>query len=817
MTRLALLAFCFFLVLARGYTQQAVIIGQVTDQEGKAIEFVNIGIKEHPERGTTSDEHGRFRIDLPYQSSVTIQLSYIGYRPISRKVDLLPDKAVLVDIRINRSATDLPTITVKADTDRKHLGTITLDPIDIERIPLPSGNFENILKTIGLGVSTAGGELSSQYSVRGGNFDENLVYVNDFEVYRPQLIRSGQQEGLSFINSDLVRQVEFSSGGFQPRYGDKMASVLDVTYKRPDSLRGSASLSLMLVTFHLEGISKNRRFSWLLGARQRSNAYLLNTLDTEGEYVPNATDVQSLLHYRISPRWEMEALVNFNRTRYSFRPASRISSIGTIDNVKELEVFFEGQEVNAFENAMGGISATYAGPQNRLRLKWLASAYRSVETETFDVLGDYFLYQVDSDLGSREFNERLFALGYGTYHNFGRNYLTATVANVGHKGYHYSGTHLLEWGARYQHEWIDDRLNEWERNDSALYTLPYTTDEVLLWQVLKTSTLLQSNRIEAYFQDTWVLVDDSMQNLNLTAGVRANYWDLNGEILLSPRAQLSWKPAWERNVILRAAIGLYQQPPFYRELRNFQGVVNPEVRAQKSMHLVLGSDYVFTAWDREFRLLSEVYYKQLWDLVPYDITDVKIRYYGENLARGYAAGIDFRLHGQFVRDAESYITVSLMQTKEDIEGDFYLDTAGVAHEIGFLPRPTDQTVNVGIMFQDYLPSNENFKVHLNMLFGTGLPFGPPRSARFRNAARMPPYRRVDIGFSALLFDRTNGLSRFGSLNHLRSAWVSLEVFNLLGIQNTISHIWIKDNVNTLYAFENYLTNRRLNLRMIVKF
>lgn len=815
MSRFYLLLFGIFSICGLSlWGQVSHVAGSVVDKNGEGVPFVSVSVLEFPNIGMASDNDGHFFLSIPSTAPVTLQFSYVGYQPVRQRISLAPGDTVTVSVQIIQRKNQLPEVIVKADNSRRQPSIVTLDPAEVEQIPVPSGNFESILKNIGLGVATTGGELSAQYSVRGGNFDENLIYVNDFEIYRPQLIRSGQQEGLSFVNSDLVANVEFSSGGFEARYGDKLSSVLDVKYLRPDTFRASVEASFLGGSAHIETATPDGKFSFLAGARYRTQQYLLNSLNTTGQYTPISGDVQAVLRYRLSPNWELEAIGNFNDTRYTFVPESRTTSIGTIDNVKQLEVFFEGQEVNRFRTMMGGVAATYAGDSSRLRLKFMASAYRSEESETFDVLGDYFLYQVESDLGSNEFSERLFSLGYGTYHDYARNYLVANVANIGFRGFYFGQRHLLEWGARWQYETIDDRLNEWNRVDSALYTLPYLEEGLELMNVLKTTIALQSHRTTAYVQDTWVLTEADDTDMNLTTGVRMHYWNVNREWLVSPRAQFSFKPRWERNVILRAAAGIYVQPPFYRELRNFDGEINRQLKAQKSAHFVLGSDYVFEAWGRPFRLISEAYFKWMWDLVPYEIEDVKIRYFGENMARGYAAGIDFRLNGQFVKDAESWITLSLMQTQEDLEGDTYTDSNGVVQDIGFIARPTDQRLNVGILFQDYLPNNENFKVHLNLLFGTGLPFSPPNSVRFRNALRIPPYRRVDIGFSALLYDGKKPRKWLRSFDNL---WASFEVFNLLGIRNTISYIWISDNAGTSYAFANYLTNRRLNLRFIAKF
>ncbi len=817
--------------------QNVYVAGKVQDEKGHPVEFVNVGIREQPGSGDVTDAKGQFFIKAKAARKLTLVVSYVGYKAVHLPIEANPGDTLRLDITIARTAESLPTIEIKPQGERNKSSTFVLDPRKVSRIPTPSGNFESLLKTIGLGVSTAGGELSSQYSVRGGNFDENLVYVNDFEIYRPQLIRSGQQEGLSFVNPDLTRKIEFSSGGFEARYGDKMSSVLDVQYKRPDSFAGSVQLSLLGAQFHIEGADRYNRFRYLLGVRQKSNQYLLSGLTTKGSYQPSFTDAQLMLIYTLNENWEMEFIGNYARNLYAFIPQSRVSSIGTFNDVKELEVFFDGQEEDRFETGFGGLSLTYAADSNRFRLKFLTSAFRTQESETFDIIGDFFLYQVENDLGAKEFGQRLFSLGYGTYHNWARNYLTMNVANAGVKGYVFGEKHFLEFGGRAQYESVDDKLNEWQRIDSALYSLPDVPGEVLLKEVLKTQNELQSSRYSAYLQDTWILSSDSSGDLNLTAGFRGSYWTVNREWVVSPRAQLSWKPVWERNMVFRLAAGLYKQPPFYRELRDLNGMVHRDVKAQKSFHFVLGSDYVFNIWEREFRFISELYYKYLWDLVPYDIEDVKIRYFGKNQSHGYAAGVDMRLHGEFVKDAESWVTLSVMKTQEDIEGDYFtrfLDADGnevftfqsdfssrvadtVNSELGYIARPTDQRVNVGILFQDYFPNNKNFKVHLNLLFGTGLPFGPPDNTRYRNAFRIPPYRRVDIGFSALLLDKGKKLPAKSMLKSFESIWASLEVFNLLGINNTVSHIWIKDNTNTSYAFENYLTGRRLNLKLIARF
>jgi hypothetical protein len=474
---------------------------------------------------------------------------------------------------------------------------------------------------------------------------------------------------------------------------------------------------------------------------------------------------------------------------------------------------------------MGGISLNHKVNGN-LGLKWLASAYQAQEDENFDIIGDYFLGAVESSLGEDDFGQVAFGLGTGTFHNFARNSIDSRVINLSHRGYYDQGIHFLQWGARIQNENIEDRLNDWERLDSAGYSLPFNEDEVLINDVLKTENNINSYRYQAWVQNNWT-PEYSKSSLSLSTGARINYWDLNNELVVSPRVQLSMRPQWYssdstlRDVILKFASGIYVQPPFYRELRNLEGEVNTDLKSQKSFHVVAGMDWQFEAFGgRDFKFATELYYKYMWDLVPYEVDNVQIRYYGENAARGYSAGIDLRLHGELVEDADSWISLSLLRTEENVDeavlSDFFgaTDEEGNLVDRGYVPRPTDKLVNFGMFFQDYFRDNRNLKVHLNFLFGTGLPFSPPENLALRNNFRIPAYRRVDIGFSALLL--SNQKPRDNFLKDVESIWASLEVFNLLGISNTISYIWVKDATNTVYAFPNFLTSRRVNLRFIVR-
>ncbi len=794
---------------------------------------------------------GGFQLKVPVGKSLELVVSRIGFVETSVNVGPLSEGArKRIDIALTPQDADIEVEVTESRLEEE--GMIKEEVTALKLLPIATGNFESVLPHIALGTNSGtGGELSSQYNVRGGNYDENLVYVNDFEIYRPQLIRTGQQEGLTFANIDLIRDLSFSSGGFQAIYGDKMSSVLDIKYKRPDSLRASVGMSFLGASAHLEGSMKAdssgyRRFRYLVGARYKTTRYLLGSLDVEGEYVPNFTDFQTYLTYDISRDWQVGFLGNYNRSEYRFVPSTRTTALGLIDFALELFTVFEGQEIDDFTTSMGGLSFTYLPDRdkNPFYLKWLASAYQSVETERFDIIGDYRLAEVESDLGSDEFGEVVAVLGTGTQHQYVRNYLQANVYNAQFKGGlelslknkneddgtslkgSVSGSHFLQWGLKYQHERIDDEINEWERLDSAGYSLRYDTSQVLLQSVLKTENNLQSNRISAYFQETFTHVKDSIHEMKLSVGIRGQYWDLNKEAIVSPRAQLLFKPLnSKKDISYRLAAGLYFQPPFYRELRNPQGLVSTDVLSQKSLHIVGGMTIDFHMGKyspKKFRFITELFYKQLWDLVSYDVDNVRIRYSGQNDARGYIAGIDMRLNGEFVPGAESWINLSFLRARESLNGVTHLRRKRgerEGSEVKDVPRPTDRFMTLTMFFQDYLPKNKNFKTHINLSFGTGLPFGlKDRNTTYRNTYRFSAYHRVDIGFSVQLWK--DGW-RFGKPNHplrfSRQTWLSLEVFNLLQVQNAASNTWIKTIYNTQFAIPNYLTSRRINLRLKMDF
>lgn len=834
------------------------IYGKIVDKNEKPI--YNVSIKSrYTGVGTTTDFNGNYRLPLTPGRINIVEFSYVGAetqieefylrRGDVREInitfwdlDILLDEVVIVD-RIYRPSSR---------------PTVKLNPKEFESIPTVSGNIEDILPMVGGTVSN--NELSSQYSVRGGNYDENLVYVNDFQVYRPFLVRAGQQEGLSFINPDLVQSLEFSAGGFEARYGDKLSSVLDVQYKNPKagSSKGSAYASLLGVGAHLEGANQSGNFSYLAGIRYKSNQYLLDALPVQGAYNPSFTDFQSLITYKFDEAWELQWLTNYANNRYELAPDSSRTSFGTFNDALELRVFFEGQERDRYRNWMNGLSLNYLSDDNTLKLKFMSSVYDMNEIEAYDIEGAYLIGSVETDFSQDDVGEINNVLGVGVYHDFARNQLKSRISNFGHRGYWdiaAKGNHYLRWGVDIQHEEIEDRLNEWFTTDSSRYNIPYRGDEIQLQEVLKSDFNLSSNRIMGFVQDDFSLYTGENEELQVSAGVRFNYWDLNKELLISPRIQLGFSPELkkfkfdpEKHLIdhslnLRLAAGLYQQPAFYRELRNFQGEVNTDLKAQKSLHIVLGSDFVFNMWKRPFKFTSELYYKEMWDLVPYDLDNLLIRYFAENKAVGYATGIDMRLNGEFVPGTDSWISLSVMQTKEDLKDDFYLqflnangqdilqsedqeivDTMSV--EVGYVRRPTDQRVTFGMFFQDHIPGNEKFKMHLRLLFGSGLATNPPNSnPRLRGFFKIPSYRRIDIGFSAMLFDFDNMRQRMYEkhpLRRFRSVWASLEIFNLLGVNNTVSYSYIKalaanGSGEVIYSVPNQLTARLLNARLVVKF
>ncbi|MBL7923019.1 MAG: TonB-dependent receptor [Bacteroidia bacterium] len=817
--------------------QDAILRGVVRDSIGKPIEAVSVSINGEP-GGTITDQKGKYELRVSPYRELTIVFSFIGYGTEKISVKLNPGEERNLDIRLRNTSKILGTVNIEAARPGD-LTVVRIEPRTIEQLPNVSGNFESFLKTMPGVVSN--NELSSNYSVRGGSFDENLVYVNDIEIYRPFLVRAGQQEGLSFINPDLVSEISFSAGGFSAMYGDKMSSVLDIKYRIPKKFGGSAYASLLGAGLHLEGSSKNEKFTWLGGLRHRSNQFLLKKLDTQGEYRPKFTDVQTLLNYKLGAKTEISFLGHYSMNQFRVIPSSRETEFGSINEALRFTVYFDGQEIDDFRTSTGALSLTHH-INDSLKLKFITSAFYSREKEFFDVLGQYFLDELERDLGSDEFGDVAFNRGVGAFLDHARNELEAFVSTAAHVGSYRVRRHQWQWGLKAQREVIDDQLDEWQYRDSADYSVPHPNDQpgqngnpnqqIVLNGVVKNKISLSSSRFSAYLQNTW-----NYDHFTFTLGLRSTYWDLNKEMNISPRAGLSFRPSWSKRLSFRAAGGIYYQPPFYRELRNLEGQINKNLEAQQSIHFVLGSDYQFLAWGREFKLSSEVYYKRMNNLIPYKLDNTRIRYLAKNNASGYATGLDLRVNGEFVSGIESWVSLGILKTEEDIRGDGYyryfnsdgeeiipgytfnsVATDSLRVNPGSIPRPTDQRITFSMFFQDYLPKFPTVRMHLNLVFGTGLPFGPPGNDRYKDILRAPSYRRVDIGFSKIAIDEDGeNKSRLPVVKNLKSLIFSLEVFNLLQVSNTISYTWITDVSGRQYGIPNYLTSRLLNFKMQAKF
>lgn len=790
------------------------IEGSVFDENKHPLEFVNIAIKG-TNSGTTTNNKGVFFFRVQVQPPFILQLSSVGYEP--KEIEILSSANLLKPLQIQLHSTTVLIKTIEVSGEGRKETTFTrINPKLLSALPDASGSIEGLIKTQ-IGVSS-NNELSSQYRVRGGNFDENLVYVNDIEIYRPFLVKSGQQEGFSFVNPNLVSALRFSPGGFDAGYGDKMSSVLDIHYKRPHANAASAEASLLGASGHFEGVSKNHKFTHITGIRYKTNQYLLGTLDTKGDYKPSFFDLQSFLSYQISTKWSLEALGYYSQNNYQFFPTTRETSFGTISDVKTLTIYFDGGEKDRFLTAFGA-AALHFRPNPNHHFKITVSSFQTKEEENYDISGEYWLQELDPVSGELPNSEESVAnIGIGKFIQHARNELYGEVYNAALKGIHQHNNHRFSWEVKFQTERFKDRINEWEMRDSAGYSIPHMDGDIVLSEVYKARMKLTTNRYSVYVMDD-VQLPIASGKLSLNAGIRLSHWDFNNETLFSPRINLNYDPQWNRNVQFRFATGLYYQPPFYKELRNQQGALNKSIKAQKSIHLVMGSDYFFDWKERPFKFTAELYYKQLSNLISYQIDNVRIRYSGDNDATGYATGIDLKLNGEFVPGIESWVALSLMKTEEDILNDERTinnpDGTQSITSPGYIPRPSDQRLNFSLFFQDYLPRNPSFKVHLNTLIGTGLPFGPPKSQRYQATYRTPAYRRVDIGFSKELTGSRLNPENEKSL--IKNLWVGLEIFNLLNIDNTISHYWITDVSNRQYAVPNYLTSRRLNLQVVVNF
>ena len=841
-----LLAFvCCNLFSVNAHAQnKAHISGVLLDSSNKPYVGVNISLEKGKGKTRTLAD-GSYTLEVPSGKDLTVEFSFSQVKKHFPIKALAPDENYTFSPKLDFEY-ETAEAKVVAKRDNKPMMRV-IHPKDFEAQPNTAGGIEGVIKMIGLGVSS-NNELSSQYNVRGGNYDENLVYINGMEIFRPQLARSGQQEGLSVINSDMVDYLSFSSGGFDARYGDKLSSVLDIHYKEPDTFSAKVSASLLGGGVTIEGSSDNHRFRYMFGARYKTNQYLLNSLNVQGNYQPKFTDAQGLLSYDVTDKFNISYFAYYGSNYYLSQPQSQQTSFGTATQSFQLNVDYFGQDILEYTTLMNGLTFKYRLTKHD-SIEWVSAGYSNDERELEDVGGDYELGQLDNDPSSNNFGKVKALLGSGEYFTHARDILQYTIINTEIKGGHTNERNLnLQWGLKAQHEDIHDQLNDYSYVDSSGYSVPHnptignhSPDQNLnLSQYIYSRNNQAWNRYSGYVQNTWLL--DKASNATLTFGTRANYWDYNKELIISPRFLFFFEPnlkynkkLMEQNLPdtslqkmlktpwrLKAAGGIYDQPPFYREMRDLYGNLNPNIRAQKSAQIVLGSDYSFILWDRPFKFTTEAYYKYLWDVIPYEIDDVQIRYFAVNDAKGFATGLDFQLNGEFVKDNPSWISLSFLKTMEDINNDVYTKVDPNTGEVltihpGYIPRPTDQLVRFSLFFQDYLPGRPKYRVHLNFVYATGLPFGPPDYNRYKDTLRYPSYYRTDIGFSRLIYNRSSMGAKGGMLKYVKNIWASLEVFNLFNINNTISYTWVKDVAGNSWGIPNYLTSRRLNLNIQVKF
>ena len=827
-----LLAILMAFIFVPGIAQKklATVIGYIIEESGNKVSNTSIIILGKT-NGVTSTDSGYFSIQVPAEKSFALVFSHSGYFSIQKNFFLSNNEAEIITVQLIQNSKDLATVIVADKRERVETGLTKINPKSALALPSTIGGVEGLIKTL-VGSNN---ELTSQYSVRGGNYDENLIYINDFEIFRPYLVRNGQQEGLSFINPEMAKNISFYNGGFQAKYGDKISSVLDIQYKRPKNFGGSAYVSFLEQGFHIEGTAKKENISFLLGVRTRSNKNLLSSQETKGAYIPTSNDVQAYITYKLNNHWLLEILGNYSQSNFNFEPASaqKTSSVFSPFYTANLglDIQFNGREKDGYTTHFLGLSANYQ-PNKKVKLKWMLSRFNNKEVENFDIAGAYLFGDRDFDNASASFGQIVNPLGAGFYQNYGRNKLNIEVLNATLKGSIENKKHFIQFGNSIDQTKIEDKLYEWEYQDSAGYSLPVNSGR--LQNFLNTTAALSIIKLSGFVQDN-MNFSNAKRDITVQAGIRYNYNSLNKEITISPRAQISIKPVWKKDIVFKLAAGLYSQPPFYRELRKFNGTLNEQALSQKSYQIVAGLDYNFTTNTKACRITTEAYYKNLWDVIPYDVDNVRIRYYGTNNAKAYAYGIETRLYGELVKDAESWLSIGLMRTKENIDNDTYYQyknaageiitansidkkvTDSTQYDVGFVRRPTDRLITIGLFLQDYLATNKNFKVHLNMIYGSNMPYNIPNSVRYRNALKIDPYIRVDIGFSALLLSEKNARRSHHPFKNFDNIWASFEVFNLIDRANTISYQLIKDFSNSTYSIPNRLTPRLINLKIVAKF
>lgn len=765
--------------------------GRVTDENSQPIEFASVACLQQGKMTMTSLK-GEFNLQLHSADSVVIRFSMIGYRA-KTKVLRKPRGKQSLQIVLHSSDNTLEGVTV-TDTRRQTSQTQEIKKEDLKSLPSTSGNAVEELIQSQAGVSTHN-ELSSQYNVRGGSFDENSVYINNVEIFRPFLVRSGQQEGISVINPDMVEKIGFSTGGYEARYGDKMSSALDITYKYPKKFEASVSASLLGASAYI-GFS-NKKMSWSNGLRYKTTKFLLGSMDTKGEYSPNFIDYQTYFTYTPNQRWNITLLGNISDNHYNFTPSDRETSFGTMESVKAFKVYFDGQEKDVFRTYFGSLNITRNFGENT-KLSLIASAFHTKEQETYDIQGQYWLTQTETSEN----------LGVGTYFQHARNYLKAHVESVKLLFQSKMKKHNIEGAFTFKNEHIDENSVEYEMRDSSGYSIPHTPDELNLIYSMRARNVLDAKRIEAYLQDTYRFSTSEDRTLfTLNYGLRFSHWSYTKETIVSPRLSLGIIPSFNQNMTIRLATGLYYQAPFFKEIRDTTTVngityasLNSKAKSQRSIHFIGGFDYRFSINNRPYKFTAEAYYKALGNLVPYSVSNMKVVYYGNNECSGHAAGIDMKLYGEFVPGTDSWVSLSVMNTNMKLNGKS-------------IPLPTDQRFAVNLFFTDYFPGTKRWKMSLKLAYADGLPFSAPHQELETNVFRAPAYKRADIGLNYLVL---NNEGKSGS-KALKKIWLGLECLNLLGINNVNSYYWITDVTNQQYAVPNFLTGRQINARVTLDF
>jgi hypothetical protein len=859
--------------------QKATVTGRCIDKRSKGLENVQIKVTADSNFIVYTNTLGIFEFSVNLNQQISLEM-LVNDLTETKQIDVKNQAIIRVgDVKFGF-----------IQEDEVKIQGVRTEPFEIPKLPyydaqkLPLGSVERSL--VYMTAASSNNELTSNYNVRGGSYDENLVYVNGFNIYRPFLTRSGQQEGMSFINSALVKSVRFSAGGFDSQYGDKLSSVLDIEYKTPEKLKGSAMASLMGVETHFEH-NPTSRFDYLIGARYRSNGYLLNSLPAKGAYNPVFWDAQFLTNFAVTENIKWSVIGHFSSNNYRFAPQTQETDFGTANEAYSFKIYFDGQEQTRFQTMMGGTSLKIKA-NKKTQLDFYATVFNTNEREYFDIQGQYYINELEMDPSKENYGDSIAVLGIGTFLNHARNKLNATILNVYHNGQYVLKSKFKDadrvrftsqtfnWGVNFQHDDFYDVLSEWKMIDSAGYSVPQgTSNQVELYETIKGKLTLQSNRLTGFVQmnSSWLntkrdfpvaldkkvkekgkkvlksfrdTIVESSSRFALSYGTRVGYTTINQEMYITPRASISYFPRLymvnhgrvkRRDMGIRLASGLYYQPPFYREFRTFDGQLNLNVKSQKSFHVVAGTDVYFNMWNREvpFKFTAEAYYKYLWDVNPYEIDNVRTRYYANNDAIAYAYGIDMNINGQFVEGIESFFKLGILSTKENILNDSYKEFYNQAGEKiifgysedqvvvdsatiypGYIPRPTDQFINVGALVQDRMPGFESFSVQMGLQFGSRLPYGPPDFDRYKDTLRMKSYFRVDIGMSYDFLYKKKEKKNFITRN-FTDAVVSFEVFNLLGINNVLSKQWIQDVEGKYYSIPNYLTQRRFNLKLILRF